>query len=249
MLLSFLFFLLLGLVVGSFLAAFSFRLPRGISILKGRSFCPGCKKKIVWFDNVPLFSYIFLGGSCRNCKKRISPRYFLIELLTGAGFLSLFILSPSLPTLFFNLVVFCLLVLVFVVDLEHQIIPDSLVFFGIFFAFFFYLLTSDPLLFARVFSGLLAATLLMFIHLATKGRGMGLGDVKFAFFGGMISGLNLLPVWLFSSFLTGGLAGIILILTRRAGLKTKIAFGPFLVVGLAITFIWGEKLMLLLLSS
>jgi prepilin signal peptidase PulO-like enzyme (type II secretory pathway) len=87
----------------------------------------------------------------------------------------------------------------------------------------------------------------MFIHLFTRGRGMGLGDVKFAVFGGLIVGLKLMPVWLFLAFLTGGIVGSILILARRARLKDQIAFGPFLIVGLVLALIWGKQILHLLL--
>jgi prepilin signal peptidase PulO-like enzyme (type II secretory pathway) len=78
---------LLGLVVGSFLSAVTYRLPRGINIIKGRSFCDNCKRKISWRDNVPVFSFYFLGGKCRNCKSQISIRYPLIEFFTMLVFL------------------------------------------------------------------------------------------------------------------------------------------------------------------
>jgi prepilin signal peptidase PulO-like enzyme (type II secretory pathway) len=243
-----LFFLtFLGLMVGSFLAAFSFRLPKNISVARGRSFCPHCKKQIAWYDNIPLLSFLILLGRCRNCKKNISLRYPLIELATGLGF---FFISlnyyPNVFLMIFNLLIYSLLVLIFVIDLEHQIIPDSLIFFGILVFTLYLIISNQPHFFQPIFAGLLAALFLMILHLITRGRGMGLGDVKFAVLGGMITGLNLMPVWLFASFLTGGLAGIILILAGKAGLKTKVAFGPFLVIGLLLTLIWGEKLMLLL---
>ena len=238
----------LGLVFGSFISAYSYRLPKRISIAKGRSFCPNCKNMIHWFDNLPLISYLILGGKCRNCKKHISLRYPLIEASTSLGFLYIFLnYSYSFPQLLYYLVIFCLLILIFVIDLEHQIIPDSLIYSGIIVSFIFFLFTSNlNLLFPSVFAGFIAAALLMSIHLLTRGRGMGLGDVKFAVLGGMLVGLNLTLIWLFLSFLTGGITGTILILGRRAGLKDQIAFGPFLVIGIILTFLYGEGLLRLL---
>lgn len=234
------FITILGLLIGSFLAAFSYRLPRKISIAKGRSFCPNCKKMIGWYDNIPLFSFLLLGGKCRHCKKPISFRYPLIEFFTAFGF---FLISyhfyPDILPLIFSLLVYSLMVLIFVIDLEHQIIPDVLIFAGIAFVFLYFLITNTYM-FPNIFAGFLASVFLVLIHLATKGRGMGLGDVKFAVLGGLITGLNLFLVWLFASFLTGGIVGIILILGRRAGLKDKIAFGPFLVIGLVLTILYGN---------
>lgn len=223
-------FIILGLVFGSFISALSYRYPKRISIVKGRSFCPNCKKQINWYDNIPLLSFLFLGAKCRNCKKPISWRYPIIELSTAIGF---FLIGFNL----YYLIIFCILELIFIIDFEHQIIPDNLVFLGI---------LISP--FSNLFAGFFCALLLLLIHLVTKGRGMGLGDVKFAVLGGMLVGLNLSLIWLFVAFLTGAVVGIILILGKRAGLKDKIAFGPFLVAAIPITLIWGEKIFGILLS-
>lgn len=227
---------LLGLVFGSFLSAFSYRFPRDISITRGRSFCPNCKSKISWYDNIPLLSFLLLGGKCRSCKKNISLRYPAVELATGIGF---FLIGVNLP----GLILFLILEAIFMIDLETRIIPDPLVFLGLSVA----LITFKPdTIFPGLLSGFLAASVLLFIHLATSGRGMGLGDVKFAVLGGFVVGLSSLPVWLFLAFLTGGITGLILILLGRAKMKDQIAFGPFLVGAILLTIEWGEKVKLLL---
>jgi len=212
-----------GLVVGSFISAFTYRYPRKIQFLTGRSFCPKCKKTISWFDNIPVLSFILLGGWCRKCKKPISRRYPLIELAGGIGFL---LIGFNLPWL----AIYCVLLAIFVIDFEKQIIPDELIFWGMFFALF---LTPDSLA-GALLAGFLSATILLLIHLITRGRGMGLGDVKFAVLGGMIVGLKLSLAWLFLAFLTGGIVGVILILGGKKKLKDKIAFGPFLVTAIPV---------------
>jgi len=236
------FFIIFGLFFGSFYAALSYRLPRDISISKGRSMCPKCKNTIAWYDNVPLLSFVFLLGKCRHCKKSISPRYFLIELTTAIGFFFIGSLGYGIIHTLFLLIIFSILVLIFVIDAEHQIIPDSLVFTGIFVTFVKLVIVDNQGIFIGFLAGLFAATFLLIVHLLTKGRGMGLGDVKFAILGGLLMGPKLTPVWLFLAFLTGAIVGIILILGRRAGLKDKIAFGPFLIVGLVATYVWGSNI-------
>lgn len=235
--------IILGLVFGSFISALSWRYPRGMGIAAGRSICPKCKKQIAWYDNIPLFSFMALGGRCRNCAKKISPRYFIIELTTGIGFL--FILKGYTLQGVYSLILFCLLEIIFVIDFEHKIIPDIFIFLGIFLVIIFLFLTDSPMIFPNLLAGLISAFLLLMIHLFTDGRGMGLGDVKFAVLGGIVMGLNLCLVWLFLAFLTGGIAGIILILFRRAGIKDQIAFGPFLVISIGLTILIGDKLLLL----
>lgn len=227
----------LGLVFGSFISAFSYRFPRGISIVRGRSFCPRCNKQIKFYDNIPLLSYFLLGGKCRNCKKPISWRYPALELITALGFLLIYLhFFPNYVSTIYYLTIFVILVLIFIIDLEHRIIPDTFVFLGVFLVLIYLVIVpSLHSLLPSLFSGFLAASSLMLLHLITLGRGMGLGDVKFAVFGGMLIGINLFLIWLFLSFLTGGIVGIILILARRAGLKSQVAFGPFLVAGMILT--------------
>jgi len=234
---------LFGIVFGSFVSALSWRIPKAISIAKGRSICPNCKHQIAWYDNIPLLSYLLLSGRCRNCKEKISLRYPAIELASGAGFVIIYLLGAySLLQLVLVLSIFVILLTIFIVDIEQQIIPDSLIFTGIFVVLLYSSMGSPQLVISSIFSGFVAASFLMLIHLFTAGRGMGMGDVKFAILGGMLVGLNLLPFWLLLSFLTGATVGSILILSGKAKMKTKIAFGPFLVAGVVLAFAFGSKL-------
>lgn len=229
----------LGLVFGSFVNVLIYRLPKNLSIL-GRSFCPKCKNKISWFDNIPLISYLLLLGRCRSCKKKISLRFPLIELTTALGFVA--VAYFHYPVYFYFLVP--LLICIFVIDLEHQFIPDGLIFIGIIVWILFFLLSPVPYpLFANFLAGFASAFFLLTLHLITKGKGMGLGDVKFAILGGLIVGPGLFLIWLLLAFLTGAAIGIILILGRKAHLKSRIAFGPFLVLAIPLALLYGEKIL------
>jgi len=247
----------LGLIVGSFLSAYTYRWPEGIPISQGRSFCPKCKEKISWFDNIPLFSYLLLRGRCRSCGQKISLRYPLIEISTAGSFLLMaYFLGDcsragvlcqwqgrlgewALPYFLF---VTSALIAIFVIDLENQLIPDGLVYFMFFLTTTLLILFWPQELFLRLLSGFSASTFLLLIHLATRGRGMGLGDVKFALFGGLFAGWPLSGLWLFLSFVIGAVVGVILIFLGKASLGQKIAFGPFLALSLFITMIWGNWL-------
>lgn len=216
---------LVGLVLGSFVNVLVWRIPEGLT-LAGRSFCPNCRKKIAWFDNIPLLSFLLLGGKCRNCQKKISWRYPFMELLFGVLAILLYLkFGLTLESVFYTLLLI-VLISIFVIDLTHQVIPDELVFAGMAISVLF------NLSFGSMLSGFLAAFFLLILHIITKGKGMGLGDVKLAILGGMVVGLNNVFYWLVLAFLTGAVAGCILILAKKSGLKDKIAFGPFLIIAL-----------------
>ncbi len=225
----------LGLVVGSFVAALTWRLPRGESVLKGRSRCPHCRKTIAWYDNLPLISFLLLNGKCRSCHRKISLRYPIIELTTALLFI---LIGQFFQANFFYLFMVALLMAILVIDLEHQMIPDKLVFLGLIARFGDLVVRDDPLFFSYLLAALITALFLLAVHSLTKGKGMGLGDVKLA----LLLGLFFTPLGvvtlLWSAFLTGGVVAAILILLGRARLKQKIAFGPFLIIGFFIALIW-----------
>lgn len=225
---------LLGLCLGSFANVLIWRIPKELST-GGRSICRKCKRKITWYDNIPLLSYIFLRGKCRNCKTKISLRYPLVEVLMGIIFLLIYLKFGLTYQMLFFIILSPILVSIFFIDLDHQLIPDSLIFAGIIISFL-YLIFIDPyLLYSSFFAGLVSSLFLLILHFITYGRGMGLGDVKFALLGGMVAGFANIFVWFFIAFLTGAFVGCILILVKKYGLKSKIAFGPFLVFSLFLT--------------
>jgi len=234
--------LALGLVIGSFLNVVVYRLPRGLGFVRGRSFCPKCKHKINWFDNVPVISFLILKGRCRFCGRKISWRYPLIELLAGA----LFYLSYLSHLSFLSYLLICGLVVIFFVDLEHQIIPDEIVIpLSVLFLGYRLLTNIQYLISNFLITGIVSFLFLYLIHLLTKGKGMGLGDVKLAFLMGLVLGFPKIVVAFYLAFLTGAFVGVILILLSRAKLKQKIAFGPFLVFGTIFSLLWGEKIVTL----
>jgi prepilin signal peptidase PulO-like enzyme (type II secretory pathway) len=134
---------------------------------------------------------------------------------------------------------------ILVIDIEHRIIPDNVVFVAIA-SVFLYLVILDRPIYINLLSAFISAFFLLILHIITKGKGMGLGDVKFAILGGLVLGWPNTPIWMFLSFIIGAFVGIVLILFKRASFGKKIPFGPYLVVSLWITFIWGNQLLALL---
>jgi leader peptidase (prepilin peptidase)/N-methyltransferase len=172
----------------------------------------------------------------------------LIEILTAlVCFLVYYLTFPNQLYFFYLLILSIFLVSVLVVDFEHKIIPDQLVFPAYLLVVLFLFLTNDSLFFQHLFWGFLAALFLLLVNLLTKGKGMGLGDVKLALVGGTFFGWPLALIWLFLAFLTGALIGIILILLGKTQFGKKIAFGPFLVVSFFLAILCKDFLIRLII--
>ena len=107
-----------GLSFGSFVNVCIYRLPKNKQVLTGRSYCPKCKKKIKWFDNIPLISFLLLSGKCRSCKKKISPQYFIVELIAGVGFLLIFLNYDNHLAKLLLAILFLMYLVIFFIDLK-----------------------------------------------------------------------------------------------------------------------------------
>ncbi len=246
------FIFIFGLIIGSFLSALTWRLPRGEDFVSERSKCDRCGKLIEWYDNIPLFSYLILGGKCRNCRRKISFRYPLMEFSTAVLFVLVTTFkSPTLQGVYgywnymniaYYLLLTTILIAIFIIDFELQIIPDELIYVLLFTTFSWLLFTSNDQLYLHLLSGFIAALFILCINFATRGRGMGLGDVKLALFGGLFFSFPEFITWLFLSFIIGAVIGVLLISLGKAKFGKHIAFGPFLVISFFITLFWGNIL-------
>lgn len=243
MLLFFLF--IIGLSLGSFLNVLIDRLPKKESIT-GRSYCDHCKKKIESYDLIPVFSYFYLGGKCRFCGKKINPSYPFVELLTGTLFVLAFLYAPvdSLTLKILYLGVVSSLIVIFFSDFKYQIIPDRIqILFGLFvLAVLFYqgLTFGDFVL--RLLRGFLIASPLAFLFLYTSGKGMGFADIKFAFIMGVFLGARAGFIGLYLAFVTGSLWGLYLIAFKKKTFKSRVAFGPFLVIGTVLSALFYNQI-------
>lgn len=255
---SYFFPFVFGLGIGSFLNCIIYRLEIKKSFLKGRSFCPNCKHQLSWQDLIPIFSFVILRGKCRYCKKPISLQYPLVEIAIGVLFILIFqflkldfYLDFKFWTLSFiyYILVSCLLVIIFVSDLRHYIIPDEVVFPAILVSgiwnlvsgIFFHFYTKYEIL-NTIYSALIAAGFFLLIVLVSKGNWMGVGDIKLVFLMGLFLGWPNTFVALFLAFFIGAIIGLGLVFFKNKALKSEIPFGPFLVFGTFVALFWGEKL-------
>jgi leader peptidase (prepilin peptidase)/N-methyltransferase len=237
-----------GLVVGSFLNVLIDRLSMEQSI-GGRSHCDHCGKTLRWQDLVPVFSYIYLRGKCRYCKKKLSPQYPLIEILTGLVFVLSWNFSPfdTIPLRILTIALSCVLLVILAADFKYQIIPDEMQVALVGIAVLMLVFHDVPLtgVLIRGVEGVLIMLPILFLYLVTRGRGMGFGDVKLAFGIGVLLGLQRGGLALYIAFLTGAVVGVGLLISGRTKMKNKIAFGPFLIVGIVCLFFFHTQVFLL----
>jgi len=282
MTLSLVFIFLFGLVAGSFLNAIIYRLflqeelysdsngrrKQGITVFKGRSFCPSCKHGLAWFDLIPLLSFALLKGQCRYCKRKISWQYPLVELVTGALFLLIFNYQFSIFNefsilqflkLIYLLTVTSSLIVIFVYDLKHYIIPDTPLFLAIGmtigYTLFVWVIENwdlirnlelgirnlEPLL-NPAGAGILASAFFFAIYAFSKGTWMGFGDAKLALLMGLVLGFPGIIVAIFFAFVVGALLSLFLIFFKKKQWKSQVPFGPFLVLGTFLALFFGAPI-------
>lgn len=237
-----------GLVVGSFLNCVIYRLEAGGSFLKGRSFCPHCKHILTFSDLIPLLSFLILKGKCRYCQNKISFQYPLVELATGILFV-LIVRNFLFPINFQNslttsylLLTTCFLIIIFVYDLKHYIIPDKIIYPAIAVALIYNLLNTKYLILNTLLAAFGAAIFFSIIVLISRGHWMGIGDVKLAFLMGLILSFPNILVGLFLAFFLGAIIGIGLVISGKKTLKSKVPFGPFLVTGTFLALFLGNQI-------
>jgi len=280
------FVFIFGLCIGSFLNCVIYRLEKNKKIT-GRSFCPHCKQQLEWQDLFPVFSFLFLKGKCRYCGKRISIQYPIVETITGLVFLLIFTFFTEgeyrsgtnhffasafgrqfsivqFSNLIFLFYIASSLIVIFVYDLKHYIIPDKVLLPAIAVAFC-YRLFENLLNWALIegweikiknlapLGGYLLAALIgsgffLLIFLVSRGRAMGFGDVKLAVLMGFLLGYPNILIALFLAFFFGAIIGLILMALRKKNLKSEISFGPFLITATLLSFLWGEQLIRYYLS-
>ncbi len=248
----------LGLAIGSFVNVLIYRTLKNESPWEGRSYCDNCRRQLSWYENIPVVSYLVLGGKCRTCKKKISWTYPVVEMVTGLLFVwwgtlgfAFFQLTRS-PLLYlqplFWLFVGLVLVVIFFADFKYGIIPDfavaalglsSLLYRG-FLVYVGEMQGRDFVL--AVVSGLVALAAFFSLLVVTRGRGMGFGDVKFALVMGFLLGYPRVVVGFFLSFLLGGAVAVGLLLAGKKKFGQALAFGPFLIAGLILALLWGGQI-------
>lgn len=223
----------LGLAVGSFLNVCIYRMPRDESLAWPASHCTSCNRSLSWYENVPVLSWAVLRGRCRTCRTAIALRYPIVELITGALFLGGYVAFGVTPLLAARLVFASAMVVLFAIDLEHQILPNEITLPGIAIGFMCSLFLPPGWRSSLI--GLLAGGLFPFLvaeaYLRIRGReGMGMGDFKMLAMVGAFLGWPLVWLTLILACVLGIVIGGGALLVSRRGMATRIPFGTFIAV-------------------
>ena len=240
-----------GLAVGSFLNVCIHRLPRHESLLWPSSHCPTCGRALRWFENVPVLSYVALGGRCRTCRVRISPVYPLVELVTPVLFVVQYWQLGWQPLLWVRLLFSCAMVVLFVVDLRHRILPNAITLPGTAVGLVLSIVVTgewrDAVIGVVVGGGALFG--LAEVYYRVRGEeGLGMGDVKMLAMIGAFLGWQLMFVALFLGSLLGSVVGIGMLALGLADPKYALPLGSFLAVGAMVAAVSGEPLIAWYLS-
>lgn len=238
---------LFGISIGSFLNVCIWRTWENISIVRGRSMCPNCHTPVVWYDNVPLLSFIFLRGKCRHCQKSISWQYPIIEFVTGLLFLFVaFWHNVQIP--FLNLemlrdwLIISFLIFVFVYDLKHQEILSIPIWFLSVILFIFSVPTGWNSWQDMLIGAFIGGGFFFLQYIISRGRWIGGGDVRLGVLMGVILGWPNILFGLFISYILGAVCSLCLVAKNKKNMKSEVPFGIYLTMGIFITMFWGEKI-------
>jgi len=246
----------LGACLGSFANVCIYRLPKTKQIISGRSFCPKCKKKINWYDNLPIISFLFLCGKCRKCKKVIPLRYLIVELITGISFLLIYLNFENLYAIIFLSILSLILIMIFFIDLENFIIPDSLNFIIMGLALLKNFLPNFNTSLIHEINqsiiggmvGYLSIWLIIYLYKTFKKiDGMGFGDAKLMAGIGLLFGWQSIPFILFVASILGLIFVVPSLIKKQKTMRTEIPFGPFIIAACLIYFAQGDLLYSLIL--
>jgi leader peptidase (prepilin peptidase)/N-methyltransferase len=236
----------LGLAVGSFLNVCIHRIPREQSLAHPPSRCPACGYSLRWFDNLPLVSYAAIGGRCRKCRARISPRYPAVELATAGLFVIHGLVFGWTPLLVVRLIFACAMVVLFAIDLEHHLLPDVITLPGIVAGVVASTMLPPGLRDALI--GVVAGGGVLWLvgeayYKYSGHEGMGGGDVKMlAMIGGFL-GWKLAVLTLVLSSFAGSFVGLLVILVKRGGMKYALPYGTFLALGALVASLVGDRVL------
>ncbi len=247
--------IILGGIWGSFANVCIHRLPKEQSVVKGRSYCPSCKNKINWFDNIPFFSFILLKGKCRNCSNKISLQYFIVELLSAVSFVVIYHFFGISITALLLIILSIFFIIIFFIDLKHFIIPNELTYPLMIIGF---IKSFDPNLNLSIFPnythsliggifGYLIIWSIIYLYKKVRNKeGMGLGDAKLMSAIGFWFGWVSIPFIIFISSTVALIIVVPSLIKQSKKISSEIPFGPYIVIGCIVYVAFANQIKYLL---
>ncbi|MCD4761339.1 prepilin peptidase [bacterium] len=250
------FIFVFGLTIGSFLNCLIYRLHQKKSLL-GRSFCPKCKHKIVWYHNIPVFSFLYLRGRCGYCGKSISWQYPIVELVTGVLFVLSFLVNFEFRISNFELVftdfkfiiqlfrdwfIISIMIVIFIYDLKWFLILDIITLPAALFVFVLNLLLGSSWQ-NLVISGIIGGSFFLLQFIVSRGKWIGGGDVRLGLLMGFALGWPMVLTAIFLAYFLGSIIGIFLIVFKKKKWGSKIPLGTFLSLATVVVLFFGEKIL------
>ena len=243
----YIFAIIIGLVIGSFLNVCIYRLQKKESISKPRSHCPNCKHQLKPWENIPVLSYILLWGKCSNCKMKISIRYPLVEILTAIVYVVIYYyFAFSIETILL-IIFFSLVIVITFIDIDVQLIYNNLLLISILPIIAFIIINQPNPYLTHIAGAILLALVFLIIgyigKLIYKVDSMGMGDVKYAAVIGLLLGWEIGILAFVLAFFSAAIIILIISLYKKVSSKQRIPFGPFLSIGCFVAFFWGMDIL------
>ena len=238
---------LLGLCIGSFLNVCIYRLPRRESLMWPASHCTSCERALSWYENLPVLAWLVLRGRCRSCAARISIAYPLVEVVTAGVFVAGYCFYGATLLLAARLLFACAMIVLFMIDLEHQILPNVITLPGIVVGFVLSFMLPPGWWSSLI--GILAGGGVLFAVMEGYARargheGLGMGDVKMLAMIGAFLGWPLMLLTLVLASFAGSIVGVGMMAAQRGGMKTALPFGTFLAIGALVAAVVGNDILI-----
>jgi leader peptidase (prepilin peptidase)/N-methyltransferase len=237
---------LIGASIGSFLNVCIYRLPRRESLAFPASHCTACNRPLAWYENLPIAGWLALRGRCRTCRAPISVMYPIVEGVTAALFVAGYLIYGWTPLLAARLLFACAMIVLFVIDLQHQILPNVITLPGIVVGFVLSLFLPPGWFSALIGIILGGGVLFAIMEIYARARGfdgLGMGDVKMLAMIGAFLGWPLMLLTLVLASFAGSFVGVGMMAARRGGMKTALPFGTFLAVGALVSAVVGNQIL------
>lgn len=234
-------FFILGVIFGSFFNVVGLRSPKNLTFIQYPSHCPHCNETLRWYELIPLLSFLWQRGTCKNCQARISPMYPIIELITGILFVYSYFQIGFQIELITAFLFISLLVIITVSDIAYMLIPNKIILFFLPLLIISRIISPLTPWYDMIIGAVVGYTTIALIIVLSRG-GMGAGDMKLFFILGIVLGWKEVLFTLFLASLLGACIGLILRFIRKVGRRQPIPFGPYIALAAIISYFHGDAL-------